>query len=45
MPYSEFTKRSLETVQAKQKRCPKCGATALASATFCGDDGTPLVDA
>ena len=45
MPYAEFSKRSRETSQERQKRCPKCGALCAATAVFCGDDGASLVDA
>jgi uncharacterized OB-fold protein len=45
MPYAEFNKRSRETTQERQKRCPKCGTLFAADTAFCGTDGVPLVDA
>ncbi|HEX7480342.1 MAG TPA: hypothetical protein VF331_21255 [Polyangiales bacterium] len=44
MPYAEFNQRSRATEGGRQRRCPKCGNTFAANTTFCGDDGTTLVD-
>jgi hypothetical protein len=43
--YAEFAQRGRRQDAEHAKRCPSCGKTFPASASFCGSDGTALVDA
>jgi hypothetical protein len=43
VPYEKFArKQRAHKVAAKQKRCPKCGATYPATIAFCSEDGSTL---
>jgi hypothetical protein len=44
IPYAEFTQRRKRAEQEHEKRCPKCGKTYPQSASFCGEDGSGLVE-
>jgi uncharacterized OB-fold protein len=45
LPYAEFARNRKRTEEEKKKRCPKCGSVFPSHASFCAEDGTPLIDA